>query len=62
MVLLVLKCGCVRKKSFFKIMFLQPKRSKYKKTRKGTLPKLEFRANKLRFYKQKNKTKRQAVD
>lgn len=30
-------------------MFLQPKRSKYKKVRKGTLPKLEFKANKLRF-------------
>ncbi len=30
-------------------MFLQPKRSKYKKTRKGTLPKLEFRSNKLKF-------------
>jgi large subunit ribosomal protein L16 len=30
-------------------MFLQPKRSKYKKVCKGKLPKLEFRANKLRF-------------
>ena len=30
-------------------MFLQPKRSKYKKTKKGTLPKLEFRSNKLKF-------------
>lgn len=30
-------------------MFLQPKRSKYKKLRKGTLTRLEFRANKLRF-------------
>ena len=30
-------------------MFLQPKRSKYKKARKGTLPKLEFRSNKLQF-------------
>jgi large subunit ribosomal protein L16 len=30
-------------------MFLQPKRSKFKKIRKGTLPNLEFRANKLKF-------------
>lgn len=30
-------------------MFLQPKRSKYKKVRKGSLPKLEFRSNKLQF-------------
>jgi|TARA_B110000238_G_C16009372_1_gene388127 large subunit ribosomal protein L16 len=30
-------------------MFLQPKRSKYKKVRKGTLPKLEFRSTKLQF-------------
>lgn len=30
-------------------MFLQPKRSKYKKTRKGKLSHLNFRANKLRF-------------
>lgn len=30
-------------------MFLQPKRSKYKKLRKGTLARLEFRANKLQF-------------
>lgn len=30
-------------------MFLQPKRSKYKKVRKGTLPKLEYRSTKLRF-------------
>jgi large subunit ribosomal protein L16 len=30
-------------------MFLQPRRSKYKKTRKGTLPKLEFKSNKLKF-------------
>lgn len=30
-------------------MFLQPKRSKYKKVRKGTLPNLEFKSNKLQF-------------
>lgn len=30
-------------------MFLQPKRSKYKKIRKGTLSKLEFRSNSLQF-------------
>ena len=30
-------------------MFLQPKRSKYKKIRKGTLSKLEFRSNNLQF-------------
>lgn len=30
-------------------MFLQPKRSKYKKIRKGILPNLEFRSNKLQF-------------
>lgn len=30
-------------------MFLQPKRSKFKKVRKGVLPGLEFRSNKLRF-------------
>jgi large subunit ribosomal protein L16 len=30
-------------------MFLQPKRLKYKKFRKGTLPKLEFRSTKLQF-------------
>ena len=30
-------------------MFLQPKRSKYKKIRKGTISKLEFRSNKLQF-------------
>lgn len=30
-------------------MFLQPKKIKYKKTRKGTLPKLEYRSNKLNF-------------
>lgn len=30
-------------------MFLQPKKIKYKKTRKGKLGKLEYRANKLRF-------------
>jgi len=32
-------------------MFLQPKRSKYKKTRKGKLSYLNFRANKLKFGK-----------
>lgn len=30
-------------------MFLQPKRLKYKKIRKGTLPKFEYRANTLQF-------------
>ena len=30
-------------------MFLQPKRLKFKKLRKGTLPNFEFRANKLKF-------------
>ena len=30
-------------------MFLQPKKTKYKKTRKGKLNKLEFRTNKLKF-------------
>ena len=30
-------------------MFLQPRKTKYKKTRKGKLKKLEFKANKLRF-------------
>lgn len=30
-------------------MFLQPKKTKYKKTRKGRLKKLEFKANTLRF-------------
>lgn len=30
-------------------MFLQPKRSKYKKIRKGNLSKFDFRANKLKF-------------
>jgi large subunit ribosomal protein L16 len=30
-------------------MFLQPKKTKYKKTRKGKLKKLEFKANTLRF-------------
>lgn len=30
-------------------MFLQPKRSKYKKVRKGKLSSLNFRANKLKF-------------
>ena len=30
-------------------MFLQPKRSKYKKSRKGKLTKLNFRSNKLIF-------------
>ena len=30
-------------------MFLQPKKIKYKKVRKGRLSRLEFKANKLRF-------------
>jgi large subunit ribosomal protein L16 len=30
-------------------MFLQPKRSKYKKSQKGKLPKIEYRSNKLNF-------------
>ena len=30
-------------------MFLQPKKSKYKKVRKGKLSKLEFKANTLKF-------------
>jgi large subunit ribosomal protein L16 len=30
-------------------MFLQPKKSKYKKIHKGNLPRLEFRSNKLKF-------------
>lgn len=30
-------------------MFLQPKRIKYKKTRKGKLGELEFKSNKLKF-------------
>ena len=30
-------------------MFLQPRKTKYKKTRKGKLNKLEFRTNKLKF-------------
>lgn len=30
-------------------MFLQPKKTKYKKTRKGKLRKLEFKTNKLKF-------------
>jgi large subunit ribosomal protein L16 len=30
-------------------MFLQPKKSKYKKVRKGRLSRLEFKANKLHF-------------
>jgi large subunit ribosomal protein L16 len=30
-------------------MFLQPKKTKYKKTRKGRLKKLEFKANAIRF-------------
>ena len=30
-------------------MFLQPKRSKYKKLRKGALSRLEFKKNKLKF-------------
>ena len=30
-------------------MFLQPKRTKYKKTKKGKLNKLEYKTNKLKF-------------
>lgn len=30
-------------------MFLQPRKTKYKKTRKGTLKKLEFKANSIKF-------------
>lgn len=30
-------------------MFLQPKKSKYKKVRKGTLPRLTYKTNKLKF-------------
>ena len=30
-------------------MFLQPRKTKYKKTRKGKLKKLEFKANAIRF-------------
>jgi len=30
-------------------MFLQPRRSKFKKIRKGKLPNLEFRSNKIKF-------------
>ena len=30
-------------------MFLQPRKTKYKKTRKGRLKKLEFKANAIRF-------------
>ena len=30
-------------------MFLQPKRTKYKKVRKGRLKKFEFKANTIRF-------------
>ena len=30
-------------------MFLQPRRSKYKKTKKGTLKKFKFKSNKLEF-------------
>ena len=30
-------------------MFLQPRKTKYKKTRKGRLKKLEYKANSLRF-------------
>ena len=30
-------------------MFLQPRKTKYKKTRKGTLKKFEFKANTIRF-------------
>ena len=31
------------------IMFLQPKKVKYKKHRKGKLKKIEYKANKLKF-------------
>ena len=31
-------------------MLLQPRKSKYKKVRKGKLPRLEFRANRLRLW------------
>ena len=30
-------------------MFLQPRKSKYKKTRKGRLKKLEFKSNSIKF-------------
>ena len=30
-------------------MFLQPKKTKYKKSQKGKLPKIEYRSNKLNF-------------
>jgi len=30
-------------------MFLQPKKTKYRKYKKGRLPKLEYRSNKLKF-------------
>ena len=30
-------------------MFLQPRKTKFKKTRKGRLKKLEFKANTIRF-------------
>jgi large subunit ribosomal protein L16 len=30
-------------------MFLQPKKTKYKKTKKGKLQELDFKANKLKF-------------
>lgn len=43
---MVLKFGFAKK---LKNMFLQPKRSKYKKIRKGKLSKLEFKSNKLKF-------------
>ena len=38
-------------------MFLQPKKTKYKKTRKGRLKKFEFKANVIRFGKLGLKTK-----
>lgn len=49
MVLSESKFGFAKKVKFISAMFLQPKRSKYKKIRKGTIPRLEFKANKLRF-------------
>ena len=48
MELLELKYGFARYK-IKKFMFLQPKRSKFKKVRKGTLTKFEYKANKLQF-------------
>ena len=39
----------MRRARFILNMFLQPKRSKYKKIRKGNILKLEFKMNRLRF-------------